>query len=60
MTLESIVIASRAAQAIRTRIEKGELNAADFPLLLHCDDVINHGKPATEIPWKAFEEEYTK
>lgn len=60
VTLESIVIASRAAQAIRTCIEKGELNAADFPLLLHCDDVINHGKPATEIPWKAFEEEYTK
>ena len=60
VTLESIVIASRAAQAIRTRIEKGELNAADFPLLLHCDDVINHGKPAAEIPWQAFEEEYTK
>lgn len=57
VTLESLVIATRAATAIRKKIELGELNAKDFPLLLHCDDIINHGA-AVNIPWQAFEEDY--
>ena len=58
VTLESLVIATRAANAIRRRIERGELRAESFPLLLHCDDVINHDKPAGDIPWDAFEEDW--
>lgn len=58
VTLESLVIATRAASAIRRKIELGDLDARDFPLLLHCDDVINHDKPACDIPWEAFEEDY--
>jgi len=58
VTLESLVIATRAAAAVRRKIELGELEADKFPLLLHCDDVINNGKTASEIPWRAFEEDY--
>ena len=57
VTLESLVIATRAAEAIRTKIRLGQLDAKDFPLLLHCDDIINHGA-AVDIPWQAFEEDY--
>ena len=58
VTLESLVIATRAAAAVRRKIELGELSAHDYPLLLHCDDVINNGKTASEIPWIEFEEDY--
>ncbi len=57
VTLESLVIATRAAAAIRRKIELGELQAKDFPLLLHCDDIINHGAEVN-IPWQQFEEDY--
>ena len=57
VTLESLVIATRAAAAVREKIRQGVLAAKDFPLLLHCDDIINHGAKAEDIPWKAFEEE---
>ena len=57
VTLESLVIATRAAAAIRRKIELGELEAKDFPLLLHCDDIINHGAEVN-IPWQQFEEDY--
>ncbi len=57
VTLESLVIATRAAVAIRRKIELGELDAKDFPLLLHCDDIINNGAPVN-IPWQQFEEDY--
>lgn len=56
VTLESLVIATRSAAAVRRKIELGELKAEDFPLLLHCDDIINNGKPV-DIPWRAFEED---
>ena len=48
-TLESVVIASRVARAIKTLHKE-----AEFPLLIHMDGVINEGKPAT-MPWKEFE-----
>ena len=57
VTLESLVIATRAAAAIRRKIELGELQAKDFPLLLHCDDIINNGVEVN-IPWQQFEEDY--
>ena len=56
VTLESIVIATRTAKAVRTLIARGEASADDYPLLLHVDDIINHGK-AVDIPWSKFEVE---
>ena len=57
VTLESLVISTRAAEAVRERIARGEMKAEDYPLLLHIDDIINHDHPV-DIPWAAFEEEY--
>jgi len=56
VTLESIVIATRTARAVRRLIDTGRVSAEEFPLLLHVDEVINRGKPV-EIPWRAFERE---
>lgn len=56
VTLESIVIASRTAKAVRRLAELGRANLADFPLLMHVDEIINEGK-AVNIPWAAFETE---
>jgi glycerol-3-phosphate dehydrogenase (NAD(P)+) len=56
VTLESIVIATRTAQAIRALIAAGKVKAEDFPLLLHVDELINQGKELN-VPWKAFETE---
>ena len=56
VTLESIVIATRTARAVRRLIELGRVTEADFPLLMHIDDIINHGKPV-DIPWSSFETE---
>jgi len=54
-TLESHVIAMRTARAVRRLIALGQASAADFPLLLHIDDIISHGAPVN-IPWPAFVE----
>ncbi|MEA5003613.1 MAG: glycerol-3-phosphate dehydrogenase [Christensenella sp.] len=56
VTLESIVIATRTARAVRVLIERGKVRSEDFPLLLHVDDIINH-KKAVDIPWSSFEVE---
>lgn len=57
VTLESLVIATRTAQAVRMRIANIQHgfapSANDFPLLLHVDDLINNGVPVN-IPWGAF------
>lgn len=53
VTLESLVVAERVARAVRVADKKGRLNAADFPLLCHVDDVISR-KSAVNIPWEAF------
>ncbi|HSK69761.1 MAG TPA: glycerol-3-phosphate dehydrogenase [Candidatus Limnocylindria bacterium] len=56
VTLESVVIATRAARAVRRLIELGRANAADYPLLMHVDRVLNFSEPVN-IPWDAFETE---
>ncbi len=56
VTLESIVIATRTARAVRALIARGEARADDFPLLLHIDDIINRGARVS-IPWNRFETE---
>ncbi len=52
-TLESVEITSRAARALPKLEQRGLLKCADFPLLLHLDEIINHGKPV-KIPWDRF------
>lgn len=50
VTLESLVIATRARTPYAAGSNGAELRAESFPLLLHCDDVINHDKPAGRHP----------
>ncbi|MCH4054116.1 MAG: hypothetical protein LKH08_01080 [Atopobiaceae bacterium] len=55
-TLEAIVIATRTARAVRAMAAAGKVSEADFPLLMHVDELINrHAK--LDIPWKAFQRE---
>lgn len=53
VTLESVVISTRIAQAIRLMAEKGQAALSDFPLLMHVDAIINQNA-AVNIPWDAF------
>ena len=53
VTLESLVIAERVARAVKKNICKGILNAEDFPLLLHIDEIVC-GKSEVKIPWESF------
>ncbi len=53
VTLESLVVAERVARAIKKAISRGDLDAADFPLLLHIDEILSERKPVN-IPWEAF------
>ena len=53
VTLESLVVAERVAKAIKLNIEKGVLDAEDFPLLLHIDEIISE-KALVNIPWEKF------
>ena len=53
ITLESHVIAARTARALRRLIARGLAQAADFPLLLHIDDIISRDAQA-DIPWEKF------
>lgn len=53
VTLESLVVAERVGRAVKARIAAGELNAADFPLLLHIDRLLS-GNGNAEPPWDAF------
>lgn len=56
VTLESIVIATRTARAVRALIARGVVKESDFPLLMHIDELINHNVEVN-IPWAAFETE---
>ena len=53
VTLESLVVAERVAKAVRVKAEKGLVDASEFPLLLHIDEIITQGKPV-DIPWEKF------
>lgn len=54
VTLESIVIATRTAVAVRQLISDGKASERDFPLMLHVDAILNEGAHV-DIPWNAFE-----
>ena len=53
VTLESLVVAERVARAIRAAAKNGALDPADFPLLMHVDDILTKKAPVN-IPWEAF------
>ena len=53
VTLESLVVAKRVARAVRIKAAKGEANLAEFPLLMHVDEILSE-KKAVQIPWEAF------
>ena len=53
VTLESLVVAGRVAQAIKVKAEKGLVDVKQFPLLMHIDEIITQKKPVN-IPWEAF------
>ncbi len=53
VTLESLVVAERVARAVKKHIAAGRLDAKDFPLLLHIDEILT-GAKAVDIPWEAF------
>ena len=53
VTLESLVVAVRVARAIRVRAQQGKLKLADFPLLMHVDDILTNHAPVN-IPWEEF------
>ena len=53
VTLESLVVAERVARAVRAAAGAGKLSLADFPLLLHVDDILTKHK-AAELPWEDF------
>ncbi|MBQ2988669.1 MAG: glycerol-3-phosphate dehydrogenase [Clostridia bacterium] len=53
VTLESLVVAVRVARAVRIRAARGEADLADFPLLMHVDEILSEKKPVN-IPWESF------
>jgi len=57
VTLESIVIATRSARAVKKKVAAGELKEEDFPLLMHIYEIIVDKKPVN-VPWKKFEIEF--
>ena len=58
VTLESLVVAVRVARAVKKHIAAGKLDPADFPLLLHTDEILTEKKPVN-IPWESFTFERT-
>ena len=53
VTLESLVVAERVARAVKVAAKKSILDAKDFPLLLHTDEIIIEKAPVN-IPWEDF------
>ena len=50
VTLESLVVAERVARAVK---KCGKLDPADFPLLMHVDQILTE-KAEVNIPWESF------
>ena len=54
VTLESVAISTRVAQAVRQLEKRGILKCEDYPLMMHIDDIISNGAEQN-IPWDKFE-----
>ena len=59
VTLESIVIARRTAEAVMRLVANGRAKREDFPLLFHVRELLEENA-AVNIPWRAFETETLK
>ncbi len=59
VTLESLVVAVRVARAVKALCAAGRLDAADFPLLMHIDEILTEKQPVN-IPWEKFTFEKVK
>lgn len=53
VTLESIVIATRTARAVKKLAERNVISLQEFPLLMHIDAILNEGVEVN-IPWEEF------
>ena len=53
VTLESLVVAGRVAEAVRVKASRGLADLKEFPLLLHIDEIVSNNAPVN-IPWEAF------
>lgn len=53
VTLESLVVATRVAKAMRVQAEQGKADLARLPLLMHVDEILTQKKPV-DIPWEDF------
>jgi glycerol-3-phosphate dehydrogenase (NAD(P)+) len=53
VTLESVEITTRVVRALPKLAARGLLDLADFPLLLHLDEILNQDQPVN-IPWEKF------
>ena len=59
ITLESVVIAGRTAEALRRFAAAGKARIEDYPLLCHVEELIT-GKSLVNVPWEKFESEFVK
>lgn len=53
VTLESLVVAERVARAVRRSAQTGILDLADFPLLMHINQILTEDAPVN-MPWDKF------
>jgi len=53
VTLESLVVAERVARAAKVAAAAGKLDLANFPLLMHVNEILVD-KKEVNIPWEAF------
>lgn len=53
VTLESLVVAKRVAQAIKRKSELGLVDIKDFPLLMKIDKIISENAPAV-LDWESY------
>lgn len=53
VTLESVEIVTRVVRALPKLAARGLVDLADFPLLLHLDEILNQDRPLA-IPWEQF------
>ena len=59
ITLESVVIAGRTAEALRRFAAAGKARIEDYPLLCHVEELIT-GKSLVNVPWEKFESEFIR
>ena len=53
VTLESLVVAERVARAVKVAAKAGKLDTANFPLLMHVNEILVE-KKEVNIPWEDF------